>query len=76
MGEKVKYDKWSLNLNADVRGDPTIFENAMCKMFCIKFRAVFSTDISQDSNLLLVLLNVSTDEIAALTTGCSYHHRS
>ena len=30
--------KWSVNLQADVRGDPTIFfENTMCEMFFPKF---------------------------------------
>ena len=53
-----------------VRGDPTIFENTMCKMFCPKICAAFSKDAFQDSNLVLVPLNVPTEEITALMIVC------
>ena len=49
----VRCGRQSFNLQADVSGDHTNFENAMCKMFCPKICAAFSTDTIQDSNLLL-----------------------
>ena len=54
----------SLNVWAEVSGDPTIFENAMmCKMFFPEICAAVSTDAIHDSYLLLVALNISTEEV-------------
>ena len=48
----VKCGKWSLNLQAEISGDPTIFEKAMCRMSYPEICATFSMDAIHDSNLL------------------------
>ena len=50
---------------AEVSGEPTTFEKAMCRMSFPEICVAFSMDAIQDSNFLLLPLNVSTKEIAA-----------
>ena len=64
----------SLNLWTEVRGDPSIFENAMCKMFCTEICVTFSTNAIQDSTLPLVPLNVSMEKNQCLNDRLLCHH--
>ena len=66
----VRCGRQYFNLWADVRGDPNI-GNVLHKVFCLEICATFSRDAIQDSNILLVPLNVSMEEITAWTVGYS-----
>ena len=48
----VNCNKWSLNPQAKVSGDPTMFEQAMYWMSYPEICTAFSMDATHDSNLL------------------------
>ena len=49
-----------VRLQVDVSCDPTIFEKAMLRMSCTEICTAFSIDVIHDSNLFLMLSNIST----------------
>ena len=65
----VRCIEWSLNLQAEVRGNPIIFWKHYVQDVCPEICTAFSTDIIQESNLLLVPMNVSKEDVAAWIIG-------
>ena len=60
----VDFSDLSLNLWAEVSGNPTIFENAICKMSWQEICSVFSTDAIHTSHFLLFPSTASSEDIA------------